>query len=481
MLKISLSTTKMKLVIISVITYVLFLFVTALAIYLTENVSSSIIIFWGFFNNIIFILAIFSLRKIENRRFSLKSIILSFFFLFNFGQIFLWTLGIHSASELGKVPLYSNFRIPDNYDIFKALIFSMQSFATLCLGFFISTLLHSDFKYKNYFRNSQERSIILNLSIILGSIIIPLTFLKIIYILVFSLNNGYSALYYSNFSMNSILTKSEDYFFPVIVGLLLGSNYKLRYFVYSIFALYVALYALAGERGNWIYKIIILFWMHSNFFNKLDYKKIIKWGFFSGIFLYLIGIIVNLRQYGLGNVTLNQIIEEAATTNNIFTRYLFEMGNSIGITLMAIFFGAESFSWLGNTYLTSLLASFSTKIALILGANVYYPANFLSQDILKINWGTGFNFFAESFINFGWLGFTLMFIFGLVFSNITRTGQNDSVITNYFSCINASIICSMVRDSSLNGFRLFTQVSLLLYLIIKILEYYRRKRIYYEE
>ncbi|HFU3977122.1 TPA: hypothetical protein ACGO2J_002203, partial [Streptococcus suis] len=161
MLKISLSTTKVKLVIISVITYVLFLFVTALAIYLTENVSNSIIIFWGFFNNIIFILAIFSLRKIENRRFSLKSIILSFFFLFNFGQIFLWTLGIHSSSELGKVPLYSNFRIPDNYDIFKALIFSMQSFATLCLGFFISTLLHSDFKYKNYFRNSQERSIIL--------------------------------------------------------------------------------------------------------------------------------------------------------------------------------------------------------------------------------------------------------------------------------------------------------------------------------
>lgn len=52
-----------------------------------------------------------------------------------------------------------------------------------------------------------------------------------------------------------------------------------------------------------------------------------------------------------------------------------------------------------NSFGYSILGSVSTELARLIGIPVVYLSNYFSQDVLKITYGTGFNFFAETYIN----------------------------------------------------------------------------------
>ena len=154
-------------------------------------------------------------------------------------------------------------------------------------------------------------------------IVIPITIIKILKTISYSLTYGYVALYYSDFQLSSIYSYAETLFFPVLVGILIGSNYKKKRLVYLIFALYAGLYLMAGERGNWLYKLVILLWMHHNFYKKIDYKKFIKFfiiGFFS---LYIVSFVVVFRNTGLRGMDFNTLIHFLAVEEKMRLLILF--------------------------------------------------------------------------------------------------------------------------------------------------------------
>lgn len=439
-----------------------------------QIVTQKHIWFLSFIINFYTVFSLYILKKFNYNKLPLVSLVVIFFFLFNFGQSFMWSFGIHGIGEIGTSKLFSNFSVPRLDQILRTLLFSAYCYFSFCVGVISIECFTIEPKITISKNNELYKKIIYNLSLFLGIFIIPLTFFKIFLILSHAVKFGYVSLYYSDFKLNPLLLRGEDYFFPVVVGLLIGSGYKKVNQVYFIFALYTILYLLAGERGNWLYKLVVLIWMHHRYYLKLNWKKILKGSFFAFLFLYLIGVAVDVRNIGISNIELSDI-QRSFTSGNILFRYIFEMGNSLGVTLIILSIGREPFQQFGNTFVFSLLTSISTKIALFFGVKYTYLANFLSQEILKISWGTGFNLFSEAYINAGWLGFLYLFIFGIFVSIMLKTNSNVKRV--FLATISCSIICSMIRDSSLSGFRQFVQVVLFLNLIIGFLYYFKKRNI----
>lgn len=417
--------------------------------------------------NIMFIVSIIAVAALERQWFNLKFIILMMVFLFNFGQLFLWSLGIHTNTEIGKINLYANFPIPDKAQILDATIFSIYCYLALVLGMIFVHLFQTGrrtIRVLDKAKIEKNQTIAYKISLLLSFIVVPLTFYKGVIILRQSLVYGYSTLYYSDFSVNPLIGRAEDYFFPVLVGLLLGSNYRKIKLSYALFCFYLVLYLLAGERGNWLYKLLVLIWMHHTYYTPIRWQRFLRLSLLGLFFLTIISAVVDLRNIGFSNLSLTDLANTFSLKENVFVRFIQEMGSSLGVSIIVLSLGQGMFSYFGNTYISSAITSFSTKIALMLGIEHVYLGNFLSQDILKIRWGTGFNMFSEAFINGGKFGFIYVFFFGCLFGYLTN--DKKSFRGSYIACIVTPIFCSMIRDSSLSGFRQLIQVVLFLVVLI---------------
>ena len=85
---------------------------------------------------------------------------------------------------------------------------------------------------------------------------------------------GYNALYYGSHATQAGYIQIIMYFFfPALVGYLISNEYskKSRIIVYIIFGLYTGLQLLSGDRGNWLYSLVILVWLHT-YYRKYQYK-----------------------------------------------------------------------------------------------------------------------------------------------------------------------------------------------------------------
>lgn len=425
----------------------------------------------------LFFLSLYTLAKIEQQVYSLTGILLTIAFLFNFGQLFLWTLGLHTDTEIGKTTLYANFPIPNVEQIYNASLFSAYCYTAMVLGVLsVKILKFSDSHFSPRKASYQDllHQMIYKVSLGLGVLVVPVTFYKIFLLLRQSLTHGYISLYYSDFSVGPLISRSEDYFFPVIVGLLLGSRYKKVKLAYTLFALYMVLYTLAGERGNWFYKLLVLIWMHNAYYKKIDKIKFLKLIGVGLVFLSLLSVIISARSYGLANLTFAELSAMFDVKENILVRFIQEMGGSLGVTIIVLSFGQGPFAQFGNTFVSSAMTSVSTALASRLGVGHIYLGNYLSQDLLKIRWGTGFTFFAETFVNAGWLGFIYMYFFGILFAELLR--DDKGILQRYIACVSCVVLSSMMRDSSLYGFRQMVQVVLLIVGVVWLSAKYMRGR-----
>ena len=59
------------------------------------------------------------------------------------------------------------------------------------------------------------------------------------------------------------------------------------------------LYFISGERGNWLYKLILLIWLEHKFYRPINAKIIAKWSVFIILGLYLVYGMIELRNTSL--------------------------------------------------------------------------------------------------------------------------------------------------------------------------------------
>lgn len=424
---------------------------------------------------ILYINAVICFKKVCNAWVNTLSIFITFLFLFSYGQCILWAFGIHVDGEIGTTKLFSNYIIRSSDEIIKTQIVSCLYFQYLIIG----TLLFKH-KKKRVHNIQKIQKIIYKVSVYLSAVVIPLTLLYIIYTIQYSAQYGYTALYYSDFStekFTSIMRLVEIYFFPCLVGILIGSNYgqKQRKIVYFILLCYSLLYLIAGERGNWIYKVIIIFWLEFKYHRKFDILKFIKYMILGTVSLYLVSIVVNIRGVGLSNISLVDIVSSFDISKFPIFTFISEMGGTMGVFLIVL---CSNFSWnYSNSYLTAILGIPTTKIPSLLGLDIVLASNVLSNDFLQISWGTGFSMFSEAYMNFGFFGGGICcLIIGLFISSILYLPDQYNIqsqpLAIFFAITSLDIFCGWSRSIALtplrNWFRGPCLLILLFYLLYKI-------------
>lgn len=337
------------------------------------------------------------------------NIFMIFFFIFNYGQCIMWAFNIHIPGEIGARQIYYGHWIPTIEDIIRAQVFTCICMFMFHVGAILcykpstrKKCIELESKKKKYNVDSINRAMFY-IGILMGIITIPMTIYRAYTFLSVALKYGYKALYYSNhISQGGMMMIIEIFFFPSIVCLLIGGRYKIniRYMVYSIFGTYMLLNIMAGDRGSWLYKLIILIWLHNKYVKKISLKQAIRLGVAGIVGLYLLNIIISFRNIGLSNIQFKDIIEAVSLESSPIVDSFFEMGGTMAVITTLLRDGVGIWTY-GNTYLATILGSISTRVLSLLGIEFILIDNWFSQDYLGVSWGAGFSMIGEAFLNGG--------------------------------------------------------------------------------
>ena len=420
---------------ITILTYILYLLTV---FFIKPDSEYSVLIFllsWiGLFA---FGFISFTWRKITGHLFSPYIIFVIFFFLFNFGQPIMWAFGVNMPTEIGSAPLYPGYGIATDADIVYAQSLVIISSLMFHFGALLSTANVARKKINGYnkesklfykFDNQVTLKVMYYVCLVIGTIAIPVTLVAAYNDLRVASTYGYRALYYSEFARKgfSVTGLITFWFFPCIAGLLIGSKYKksVRIFVYAIFVIYIILNILAGDRGPWVYKMVILFWLSHMLYRPIKPKRLLKYLLLSVPGLYIMDAIVSLRNTG---ITFEAVVNALSYKNSSIIGAFFEMGASMKPVVFLIKYGWDIWPY-SNTYLLALGGLVTNKFLDIF--NIHYEVldNFF-KDYLAISWGPGFSIVAEALINFGPI-FSPIFMIVLGYIIAALTNINYSVAYN---------------------------------------------------
>lgn len=430
---------------------------------------------------IILFYCIYSWYVITKTLFCPYIIFLSFLAFFNFGQCLMWSIGVHSYNEIGKIAMYEALPPPTSIQILKA-----QLYVCLCILFFHLGALLCYKPKNNIIKKSNNKEIyyvvIYKISILIAIIAIPITLYRGIILLKHAIQYGYASLYYSDTINTSGITMIiEIFFFPSLIGLLIGSKYKKGVVrnVYLIFAIYLLINLLQGDRGSWIYKIITLVWLSHSFNKKINFKRAIKLIGLSIISLYCVYALMELRGKGLSNVSFEDIKNAFDLKNSPIVSALFEMGNSM--TIMIILLSVGSGIWpYSNSYFVAIAGLPTTRILKPLGLDLVLIDNWFSQDYLGINWGAGFSMIGEAFLNYGfYLAPLILIIIGYFIGSVLYIKNNDSIMNHplkyFFVATSLASLIGWSRGSSLMFLRNWFRGTVLIVFIVLIIVAYSKK------
>ncbi len=371
---------------------------------------------------VLLIYVLYSWKSKTGRIFTPYIIFFIFFFLFNFGQPLMWAFGIHIPNEIGGNGNINSIEI----GIVKTQIYTIL----MMLSFHIGALFIQDkINIKSRLKPKDVKKCILFIGILLGIISIPLTFYRAINFYIIASQFGYRALYYSDYvQQGGFLMIIEIFFMPSLVCILIGSGFNktIRKCVYVIFILYLAINLLSGDRGSWIYKLLVFLWLHSIYVKPLDYKKILKYGILGIVGLYIVTIIVSVRNIGLHMINQEYIMEYLLGSRSPIISNIFEMGGTMEILHKLITDDGVRTAWIyGNTYLTAIAGMISTRFLSFIGINFVLVDDWFSQDYLGITWGTGFSMIGEAYLNAGlYLAPIVIILLGYLIGKILYVNPN---------------------------------------------------------
>lgn len=385
------------------IAYVLFALIFSL---LNESmVDKSVVFILSWVGLIQFVLQMVQYRKKYGTFFDLYTIFLLFFTLFNFGQCLGWAFGIHTEDEIGARNLYG-FMSATNYDIARA-----QLMFLIC-SFIMHSIVMSKNAYEshNYSIDLKSDVRLFKIAKMFSIIVFPVSLGYTIFLLQASKIYGYQALYYDDIMTNvsPIVIFINKMFVPCIIALLVGSAYrkKVVMVVYVIFLIYIVIDLSSGDRGAWIYLLIMIVWMHNKFYHPLSKKMLLIGICAAYLFFSVTDSITKVRNEGISIENISQQMNSDG--DNFVVSTVFNMGHTMGVNVVTM--AKDARYPYGISYLLAILGGMSTGVLDMLGISYSTPTKWLSQEYMGITWGAGLSNIAESIINFGSLFAPLIFI-----------------------------------------------------------------------
>ena len=399
-----------------------------------------------------------------------------FMIMFNYGQPMMWAIGIHREAEIGTtaiggyIPTASELIHAQIYTCIAILIFH---FGAMCFTKREGLINNASLSFYDESLKKNECFALKRVCGLLLFVVSPIVIIFRAYELVVARQYGYIALYYGeHMTQNGYMQIIIYFFFPAIVGYLVGNNYsrKSRIIVYSIFGVYAILGILAGDRGSWLYSLVVLVWLHT-FYKKTPFHKYIKYGVIGIVMLYAMNAIVAVRDTW-SSISNSQISEMFLIENSPIVDAFYEMGGSANILALFMKKGRDIYPY-GNTYLSAILGMVSSRVLGLLGVKQVLIANWFSQEYLHISYGAGFSMLAEAYVNGGYYGgIVYMFVLGCIHGRLFRLSHNvsgnSSPLRVFLAAAGLNVMLGLIRGAVYLTLKQLFYGVFIVYITIKI-------------
>lgn len=389
-----------------------------------------------------------------------------------FGQIVIRGLGFLKNTII-QIDLF------DPIKFYNTVVFLMISFNFMFLGIIIlSKKRNLNNKIKDYSikdENLKKSMTLVALVMILISFFTH--YYNLICNMIQTLKYGYASLYENNITspIYNIFDNIKMFFWPGMIILCMANknNKKLIKSVFLLAVIDIILCTISGTRSDAIMILITFFWLLTSEFKTINLKQIIIIFILGLIGIKLFTLVFDLRimqEKSLSKI-LNLIFHPKT---NMFINVL----NEFGFNVFSLYYTmqlvptVDNFGY-GYTYFASIMAiipsffmggySFSDKAAL--------PDWLMKR--LDMDYGPGYTIVAESFYNFGYLGFIMMFLIGCLIGAVFNNNQNDDrrIVKSTIIAILLYSNIFIVRDTFLMVFRKFFYLIALPFIIIFLLKY----------
>lgn len=432
-----------------------------------------LIIVYGWIGIIVTFLVFKSWKKISGFYFSPYTIFYTFMIVFNYGQFLMWSLGIHYVGELGT----TNFiRYMD-----KVTLLRIEMISIVCFIFFhLGAVLVINIKGKKITFNGYNEETFYRAMKIVSPIILACSFSIVMYEtlmdLKVALTYGYTAIYYGSeeSTLNPIFKYISYMFFPSLIGTWIGNRFSKKsfYFIGFLFAFYMLLNLLAGDRGNWIYYLLILIWCYIYFIKKPKIVTVLKLVVAFAAIIIVTSVFVKFREVGFTRITENEVNEVLHDLSFVFIKPFFEMGQSARV-LGIIIQDKLNESWqYGNTYVSAFYGMILPRIKTWFGYPDFYLDNWISQSYLSLNnYGVGFSITAEAYLNGGLLWSPIiMMLLGMLIGKILLIKRDSLKKPDRLFLVLSSLgsLIAVTRGSAELSLRKWFYGVLILYLLYNL-------------
>lgn len=407
--------------------------------------------------------------------FSLYTIFYTFFVIFSYGQCIMWALGIGLDRGIGTGQIYyGSSIIPHIVDMNNIKWYSCICFIAFHFGALIFAKKSAYIGSANSSCvDNTDRNLLYKVGCIITLIIAPITLYFRFKEAIIALQYGYNALYYGDFSTQGGYTQILLYlFFPGLVCMLIGSNFSKnsKMIAFTIFGIYMLLSIASGDRGSWLYSLIILIWLKQHSTDtRVELSKYFMYFIICIAGVCVLSTITSARDSGgISSLTFTDLKNAFIGKSSPIVDAFFEMGSSMGIIAYLLTIKTPIYPY-NNTYLTAILGAFSSRLLGVFGLKQVLIADWFSQDYLGLNYGVGFSMIGEAYVNGGyWGGVIYIMILGAIIGRFLAVCKNSFDIkshpTKAFIAVSAAnVLTGLPRGAS------YLTVKGLFYSIIPVL------------
>ena len=409
------------------------------------------------FGWVLFAVSLLTWKRLTGSLFSLYSIFLVFAYLFTFGQCLMWAVGIHLPGEIGTALLYT-LPVPPAIEILKTQLVTLIGLSAFHTGAVLTYQKDRPAGQSTAAEESKikrQRKMLFQICVVTSIISTPLMFSSIIRNIFINRVYGYGAALYNaevTATQNNLILLLRLMYIPSIIGLLITSRYRKKVVVicYVNFAVFFLLGLFAGDRGEWLFPLCLLVWMHHKYHKRINAGKLIRYALLAIVLTILSVAVRNSRSMG---ITVAGIREAISGESNPIVSAIFELGGSMRPALIVIRYGWHTYPY-GNSYLFALLGMITERVIMLFIPGYASLSNWFSRVFLGIRYGAGFSFVAEAIMNYGPFGSVpALLIEGIVFSKIIFSTENTDYtafpLKTFFGISTAYAMLQTIRNTLL--------------------------------
>lgn len=406
---------------------------------------------------------------LENQRILSEYIlVLLFLILFHGGQIIVFVI----APER-YLPVFFNFAEKTVYQGYLYSLVCIQSF-DLAYAMFSPGMKQKAVKKTSsdsFLKSARQ------ISTLALCLLAPIVLLQSGMKTFFSLKHGYMNLYAyqgAGFTEHVLMPYLRNLFVIMCILNIVSVSYEKKKIraPFLLLILYSMLMFLSGTRSGCLSVILPLLLIYTAKVKKIENKTLIKYLLFAvvlmfgSVFMSKYRLILNKDSGGIAEAV------RYAYESNPVTETLVEMGGSLTPLLHCInIFDQYEPIRMGASYLASVSLLVPNLFGML--GTVHPAAAFsgLSQwlmDYMHLDHGPGFSIVAESYYNFGMLGWGVFFLWGIFFCKILGEPALQSEERNFISYSTLVLSFSLIRGSASDFIRYFVYEVLLVWILVKL-------------